>query len=50
MVKWRYHHVLPFNLQWQDGTPIDLTPELTLEGVVFAYTDTSSSEVEVSKT
>ena len=32
----------------QDGTPIDLRPELTENGVVFQYLDTSSSEIQVS--
>ena len=31
----------------QDGTPIDLTPSLTTDGVVFQYFDTSSAEKEV---
>jgi len=29
-----------------DGTPIDLVPELTENGVIFSYLDTSSSESE----
>ena len=31
----------------QDGTPIDLEPTLTFDGVVFSYLDTSTSEIEV---
>ena len=31
-----------------DGMPADLEPEFTPSGIVFAYTDTSSGETEVS--
>ena len=32
----------------QDGTPINLIPQLTPEGVVFSYFDTSTKETEVN--
>lgn len=31
----------------QDGTPLDLNPKLTMDGVVFSFLDTSSSETQV---
>jgi hypothetical protein len=32
----------------QDGTPIDLNAELTTNGIIFTYLDTSTAENEVN--